>query len=209
MIRLATSALLCGLLLVVGVRSLFTTDRITVSRVRETSRDRRSDWPAWLSAAWGVMVEFNNGAARLEWLRCTQAAWSSFWILPRPTGINSGYRDDRYDSAYRSAAATAERFAGFELAHGASRRPGNAWNVWSVRVPFAPFALALLFGLLAIRHWRRIRLMRDGLHCRACGYDLRASANRCPECGTEHDHPTPLIAPASPTTAGQESAGRR
>jgi hypothetical protein len=46
---------------------------------------------------------------------------------------------------------------------------------------------ALLFlwpGLLVlIRHIPR-RKARMG-YCRKCGYDLRASADRCPECGTE------------------------
>ena len=50
---------------------------------------------------------------------------------------------------------------------------------------------ALLVGLFAVapllwvkRSWRRRRRGRRGL-CLACGYDLRASEGRCPECGSE------------------------
>jgi len=64
----------------------------------------------------------------------------------------------------------------------ASRTPGN--RLLSVRVPLWP--LVLLFGIVPMRRlsaWCRGR--RDALqgHCRACGYDLRHSPHRCPECG--------------------------
>jgi hypothetical protein len=38
-------------------------------------------------------------------------------------------------------------------------------------------------GFVAVRRWRRRRRVRRGL-CRECGYDLRASVDRCQECGT-------------------------
>jgi hypothetical protein len=58
-----------------------------------------------------------------------------------------------------------------------------------VRIETAALALSLLPGLwlgIAIVRWMRDRLTfrrrRAGL-CVACGYDLRASMGRCPECG--------------------------
>jgi hypothetical protein len=51
---------------------------------------------------------------------------------------------------------------------------------WMLAAPLA--AVAVVTGLHAARLRRR---RRPGLCCR-CGYDLRASPERCPECGIAH-----------------------
>lgn len=57
-------------------------------------------------------------------------------------------------------------------------------NVWAFAMPHSAAAgiLAVLPALGVIRLRRRRRDQRAGL-CRHCGYDLRATPLRCPECG--------------------------
>ncbi len=61
---------------------------------------------------------------------------------------------------------------------------GMAFRGWSVTLPLW-FPAAVLSILPARWLWRarRIRDDRARGHCHPCGYDLRATPDRCPECG--------------------------
>lgn len=73
--------------------------------------------------------------------------------------------------------------------------PGNLIQYASAPMPFwgvsfprwlMPVAFLLLAcGVLLLRGRRLVlsRLRRGRFRCESCGYDLRASADRCPECG--------------------------
>ncbi len=84
-------------------------------------------------------------------------------------------------------------FAGFALASGSTPGPADSYEP-PVRQPFhyyqllrIPYWFLMISLLLPFARWafllhRRRRWVRTG-HCAACGYDLRASVGRCPECG--------------------------
>jgi hypothetical protein len=78
------------------------------------------------------------------------------------------------------------KFLGFHwfVSSGGSARLGNGLLTtlprWSVRVPLR--FVGSLFALLPLRWMLRFRRTPAG-HCTRCGYDLRATPDRFPECG--------------------------
>jgi hypothetical protein len=62
-----------------------------------------------------------------------------------------------------------------------ARFEGGTWTVW-----LPHWLLMLFFSLMPVQawmtRWRDKRRKQRGL-CATCGYDLRGSIDRCPECG--------------------------
>ena len=91
---------------------------------------------------------------------------------------------DRYASRFTNPTATAgydHKWGGFRIAYLLS---GLVYR--EVDVPWWLFLLvASLLPLWWVDSFRRLRRYRrrNGL-CARCGYDLRATPDRCPECGT-------------------------
>jgi hypothetical protein len=74
------------------------------------------------------------------------------------------------------------RWAGFELIATDNKL---AWNYFVLAIPF--WSLCLPLGVATAWGWstaRRPESRRARGQCTACGYDLRATPDRCPECGT-------------------------
>jgi hypothetical protein len=76
--------------------------------------------------------------------------------------------------------AQAQRWKPFRVVEGSD-------GIYQGRLYIAPnWAAVLLTGLApAIWAWKRIRRRRrySAGYCLGCGYDLRATPDRCPECG--------------------------
>ena len=62
----------------------------------------------------------------------------------------------------------------------------NLYQRWVVTI-FVPYwCLLLLIGTPTAILWKRDRRIPPE-HCQRCGYDLRGSKERCPECGQEFE----------------------
>lgn len=87
-------------------------------------------------------------------------------------------------------------FAGFQVAAGAFSRTISHWRYGAIIVPYWALLIVLIplparyLGRTVIRWGRRRRGRCDG-----CGYDLRESRERCPECGKLVDPGRPAKSP--------------
>jgi hypothetical protein len=88
----------------------------------------------------------------------------------------------RYDPGYRTRYPDGYRFRALLWYGVGSDRDGSDWKWWA-DAPHWIVAVVLAVLPLSRRRWLMSpRRRRPGL-CPACGYDLRATPDRCPECG--------------------------
>jgi hypothetical protein len=67
---------------------------------------------------------------------------------------------------------------------------GYSRDVWTTKFPLsAPIFLFALMPAWQVRRSLIVRKRRRESRCGVCGYDLRATPDRCPECGTETKTP--------------------
>ena len=195
----AVSLTVCALSVVGWVRGYWAVD--VFERVVHTSRSGDSTSTIYRVSSGRGVVAFTFSSRR----------WAS--LRPAPND-RRGPPPDFHSTSYARAALRPDRFhlvrqtawqkLGF---HRHSRRgaaPGSPYGFgdvngsWGFRVPYwLVVPLAGILPVISLRRLSRLRRhfrTRRGL-CGGCGYDLRASRERCPECG---EAVAPSAAPAPP-----------
>jgi hypothetical protein len=140
-----------------------------------------ADLNEWLH--WRITGHAGRGAILLSWAR------SRFVTIP-PTPEEAerlGMREKRVLSFRGTGEPERPRVARSTFAFaGFGYRPDANWgsDANTLWVPYwFPAIVSAMLPALWLRHRIRRRRRRHSGQCSRCGYDLRATPDRCPECG--------------------------
>jgi len=134
---------------------------------------------------YGHFLAFENGKIDHEYWRAKYVAREYGRQIARASSSGWDWR-----VIPRAPAFAIGRSTGWELMRRSSfSKTGPSGSYTGGRASASSWALVLVSGawpatsiVLLMRRTRRRRLARAGC-CAKCGYDLRASPDRCPECG--------------------------
>jgi len=178
------SLLLCAATVLLWVRSYFASDWYCFPARRVVGDDRKEDW----GLATQLVIRSNRGKVQFLWQEtAAHRAEPTGRASTRPApGLMSRQRTLSTDWSWQ--------FGGVERFHRLPNRQQVANGSYlflgfdDLTLPWwmATAAAAILPGVWVVRvpgRLRRLRRLRNRL-CSKCGYDLRATPGRCPECGT-------------------------
>jgi hypothetical protein len=186
------SLLLCLATAVLWVRGHFVADRVYYSRWRLSGTTAR-EGAYWAQSGGGIFVIATrqqalagmrgNSAPEIHQLAAAGPEWHRVQLAPdRAMTLAGSPRPGRLGRL-----GFWHEFVPSKMTPG----PGNYYAEWAAPAWAVCLVLALLPTAWLVR-WRRARSRSRAGLCPACGYDLRATPDRCPECGAVvSSRPTP------------------
>jgi hypothetical protein len=147
------------------------------------------DWIAFDAFGRSISLRTSPHVLHLEWTSRPYRTprWESKPALYRPT-LRDFLRPQHDVWKDVSGQPHSYTWLGFSLQPTYHQAPGDPrYDCWFTKVGLPYYFLAVLTGLLPAvqaRRWLRRRRRTKLRLCQRCGYDLRATPGRCPECGT-------------------------
>ena len=153
------SLVLCAAVCALWVRSFHVADWVVLIHRHAPMRTSSAGVATW-DGAFSLQVSLK---ASTDYGDPRNTLWQ---YNPQPAGSPMVLPFDR----------SAERWLGF----------GGTWSGKHFMLIVPVWAIVLVSGAAAALSWRRTRQVRRAQRmglCPSCGYDLRATPGRCPECG--------------------------
>jgi hypothetical protein len=197
------SLLLCVATAALWVRSYFVTDRLFRQSFKEMG-----DPTYWTQDA----VEAGRGGAgfarivqTLDWYGGTP--YGDMVLKLQGRAPFHGVAPPQYPQlTFRPGKALV---LGFGFERYVSRPPARLVAIHALVVPlWCPFLVFVSVPAVRTWRWRRRRQRLRGRLCPACGYDLRATPERCPECGDVGQASYRVAKPQATAGAARRDGGR-
>ncbi|MDB5291032.1 MAG: hypothetical protein JWL69_2273 [Phycisphaerales bacterium] len=135
-------------------------------------------------------ISYHGGLCYSHSLLWTEDYWAIRGFSPSQNGRRFDGNGEKWKGRSASNGFVHRTYAGFGYERWDSVKAGDlkvTGTIWAIAVPYwsvaALFAVPPAGWLLAFRRARSAGWRLRHMRCFRCGYDLRATPERCPECG--------------------------